>query len=236
MPRGPKKDKRHAVNMRVEHNVPVVPADFGQADLLDAESEVIEFILRFFGSAHRVLPVLTALAGGFRGGRPALPVLTTLEPLAGSTSAPRGVNAGRCEGEQGEGQAVGHASGTGTALPTVLEPTADSHGQVESNEAGATAEAPEPSGGPLEAEARGEESLPPPAPIPKRHRKAQGLEREGRRCDSGPVIRAQRRRDRGNKYAGGAFGEHVTCDMCVVSAKREVEAINAGEGLGLLGQ
>eukprot|EP00969_Alexandrium_andersonii_P019476 849921-Alexandrium_andersonii.AAC.1 len=40
----------------------------------------------------------------------------------------------------------------------------------------------------------------------------------------------------GNKYAGMPFGEKVTCDFCVVSAKPDVETINAGEGRGLRGQ
>eukprot|EP00969_Alexandrium_andersonii_P103087 4548867-Alexandrium_andersonii.AAC.1 len=53
--------------MRVEHNAPVIQAEFGQGDLLDAESEVIRFILRFFGSANKVLPLLKDLARGYRG-------------------------------------------------------------------------------------------------------------------------------------------------------------------------
>eukprot|EP00969_Alexandrium_andersonii_P317942 14044241-Alexandrium_andersonii.AAC.1 len=39
LPREAPKDRRRAVKMRVEHNVPLVQAEFGQADLLDAESE-----------------------------------------------------------------------------------------------------------------------------------------------------------------------------------------------------
>eukprot|EP00969_Alexandrium_andersonii_P191158 8443620-Alexandrium_andersonii.AAC.1 len=53
MPRELQHDRRQAVKMRVEHNVPVIQAEFGQADLLDAESEVIRFILRFFGSVNK---------------------------------------------------------------------------------------------------------------------------------------------------------------------------------------
>eukprot|EP00969_Alexandrium_andersonii_P267564 11824426-Alexandrium_andersonii.AAC.1 len=48
MPRDSQHDKRRAVKMRVERNVPVIQAEFGQADLLDAESEVIRFILRIW--------------------------------------------------------------------------------------------------------------------------------------------------------------------------------------------
>eukprot|EP00969_Alexandrium_andersonii_P295841 13076688-Alexandrium_andersonii.AAC.1 len=64
MPRESQHDRRRAVKMRVEHNVPVVQAEFGQADLLDAESEVSRFILRFFGSVNKVLPLLKDLAHG----------------------------------------------------------------------------------------------------------------------------------------------------------------------------
>eukprot|EP00969_Alexandrium_andersonii_P354654 15442656-Alexandrium_andersonii.AAC.1 len=70
MPRGSCREKRHAVKLHVEQNVPVVQAEFGQADLLDAESEVIWFILRFFGSVNKVLPLLKDLANGHKGGCP----------------------------------------------------------------------------------------------------------------------------------------------------------------------
>eukprot|EP00969_Alexandrium_andersonii_P140756 6226230-Alexandrium_andersonii.AAC.1 len=41
-------------------------AEFGQADLLDAESEVIRFIFRLLGSVNKVLPLWKDLANGYR--------------------------------------------------------------------------------------------------------------------------------------------------------------------------
>eukprot|EP00969_Alexandrium_andersonii_P286024 12645061-Alexandrium_andersonii.AAC.1 len=41
IPREGTNHPRRAVQMQVEHNVPVVPAEFRDADLLDAESEVV---------------------------------------------------------------------------------------------------------------------------------------------------------------------------------------------------
>eukprot|EP00969_Alexandrium_andersonii_P290844 12855474-Alexandrium_andersonii.AAC.1 len=99
---------------------------------------------------------------------------------------------------------------------------------------------------------------PPPVPAPRRRRRAQELEQEVLSliqvaksdehlrahfpknpwclvCRDANAIRAQCRRGRGNQFVGSPFGEHVTCD-CVISAKQEVETINAGEGRGLRGQ
>eukprot|EP00969_Alexandrium_andersonii_P299576 13244165-Alexandrium_andersonii.AAC.1 len=119
--------------MRVEHNVPVVPAEFGQADLLGAESDVINFILRFFGSAHRALPVLTARTGGLEGDdrdtrshrlvrNQALPGLAGAGSLAGSTLAHLSIDAVGRESEPGKDWAQRRRRGAGSVLPTVFEP------------------------------------------------------------------------------------------------------------------
>eukprot|EP00969_Alexandrium_andersonii_P336204 14860977-Alexandrium_andersonii.AAC.1 len=50
------------------------------------------------------------------------------------------------------------------------------------------------------------------------------------------AIRQQRRRGEGDKRLGSDFGGHATCDVCVVSAKPDADAICAGGGRGLLGQ
>eukprot|EP00969_Alexandrium_andersonii_P033137 1446788-Alexandrium_andersonii.AAC.1 len=39
---------RKAMQMQVEHSVPIIPAEFRDVDLLDAESEVVKFMLAFF--------------------------------------------------------------------------------------------------------------------------------------------------------------------------------------------
>eukprot|EP00969_Alexandrium_andersonii_P020246 884409-Alexandrium_andersonii.AAC.1 len=52
------------MQMQVEHNVPIIPAEFLDADLLDAESEVVKFVLAFFGSIEGALPLLRALSAG----------------------------------------------------------------------------------------------------------------------------------------------------------------------------
>eukprot|EP00969_Alexandrium_andersonii_P284485 12576968-Alexandrium_andersonii.AAC.1 len=67
MPRDSQNDQGRAAKMRVERNAPVIQAEFGQADRLDAASEVIRIVLRSFGSVSKVLPLLKDLASGYRG-------------------------------------------------------------------------------------------------------------------------------------------------------------------------
>eukprot|EP00969_Alexandrium_andersonii_P183602 8112867-Alexandrium_andersonii.AAC.1 len=68
MPKEPKASKRHAVHVQVEHDVPVIPVEFREADHVDAEADVVKFLLMFFGSINRALPALVALDGGEKPG------------------------------------------------------------------------------------------------------------------------------------------------------------------------
>eukprot|EP00969_Alexandrium_andersonii_P173114 7652245-Alexandrium_andersonii.AAC.1 len=141
MPHGSCQEKGHA-------------AEFGQADLLDAESEVIRFILRFFGSVNKVLPLLKDLADGNKGARsrarsrqgkadratasPAAPSI-----LAGSHDASLGLNTENLAVEPEGNITEGQNFRSGMLLPTVLESDAAEEEVAEPGEPSVPVEPPD---------------------------------------------------------------------------------------------
>eukprot|EP00969_Alexandrium_andersonii_P208887 9225340-Alexandrium_andersonii.AAC.1 len=172
MPRESARNRMRAVWMQAEHDVPVTPAEFKEADLLGAESEVVEFLLRFFGPARRVLPVLTALAGGVRPDdgvvgpvtqtrRSALPVFSGPKALAGLARADQSHVVGLWgESWGGKGRESTFADVVGNQQEGRAEVAAEPPGELQ------------------EAEVGEGSVVPPPVPSPRPRRKLRDHEQE----------------------------------------------------------